>query len=202
MHPGDWDLQEMILQCSSWFSVIHFLPLLNYWLTYWHFCRNALPLECNDSSIFFADTPPLDQTPSTSQSSPASRNPLPLECNDDSSVFFADTQLLDQTPSASQSSPTSRIPATPIGLILSDDRYSCHSNICAGLTFSRIADLKRHHNTVHSTSPTRFWCAWKGCSRSDGGKPFPRKDKRDEHVRKKHLKTTNIRRHLWRLLLN
>ena len=96
----------------------------------------------------------------------------------------------------------SRTPATPIGLILSDDRYSCHSNICAGLTFSRIADLKRHHNTVHSTSPTRFWCAWKGCSRSDGGKPFPRKDKRDEHVRKKHLKTTNIRRHLWRLLLN
>ncbi|OCK94382.1 uncharacterized protein K441DRAFT_561610 [Cenococcum geophilum 1.58] len=71
-------------------------------------------------------------------------------------------------------------------MVLSDDRYICHSSICYGLTFNRLADLKRHHNSLHSSNGVVFWCSANGCRRSLGGKPFPRKDKRDEHVRNMH----------------
>ncbi|OCL11075.1 hypothetical protein AOQ84DRAFT_287980, partial [Glonium stellatum] len=73
-----------------------------------------------------------------------------------------------------------------IGIVLSNDRYICHSRVCSGLSFNRLADLKRHHNSFHSSKGERFWCSADGCHRSQGGKPFPRKDKRDEHVRTMH----------------
>lgn len=58
---------------------------------------------------------------------------------------------------------------------------SCH------MTFTRHADLKRHIDTVHGKK-TSHWCPMEGCPRAeaDGNKAFPRKDKRDEHVRKVH----------------
>ncbi|KAF2121196.1 hypothetical protein BDV96DRAFT_205778 [Lophiotrema nucula] len=80
---------------------------------------------------------------------------------------------------------------TIIGLILSDedfrnDHYRCPIKSCAGLTFSRPAELKRHHRTQH-TEP-HFYCPVAGCQRSRGGYKgaFPRKDKLKDHVQRVH----------------
>lgn len=55
--------------------------------------------------------------------------------------------------------------------------------------FSRDADLRRHHNNKHDRS-IQHWCRTDHCPRSRSyvgiGKPFPRKDKRDEHERRRH----------------
>jgi len=48
--------------------------------------------------------------------------------------------------------------------------------------------MRRHHNTLHQTKKL-FWCTVEGCTRSEGfpsGKPFPRKDKLDSHIRNIH----------------
>ena len=64
-------------------------------------------------------------------------------------------------------------------------------NGCTNPTFTRRPDLERHHKTVH-LKVEAHWCPFAGCPRSKmavGGvmeRPFPRKDKRDEHVRKIH----------------
>ncbi|KAL1645258.1 hypothetical protein SLS58_003965 [Diplodia intermedia] len=50
------------------------------------------------------------------------------------------------------------------------------------------ADLFRHQNACHLGSAT-FWCSSTGCNRSRShprGRPFPRKDKRNDHERKVH----------------
>jgi len=58
-------------------------------------------------------------------------------------------------------------------------------------TFTRQSDLQRHIDTIH-IQKQRFWCPHSTCKRSDeyGGqkKSFARRDKRDEHARKIHLK--------------
>jgi hypothetical protein len=58
-----------------------------------------------------------------------------------------------------------------------------------GRMFHRQSDLQRHIKGRHMPGAA-FWCSYDGCGRSQkphsANKPFPRKDKRDEHVRKVH----------------
>ncbi|OMP86853.1 hypothetical protein BK809_0000528 [Diplodia seriata] len=66
-------------------------------------------------------------------------------------------------------------------------RYHCLFQPCTK-SFTREADLFRHQNTCHLGSTT-FWCSSTGCNRSrshPSGRPFPRKDKRNDHERKVH----------------
>ncbi|KAF2128018.1 hypothetical protein P153DRAFT_261112, partial [Dothidotthia symphoricarpi CBS 119687] len=85
----------------------------------------------------------------------------------------------------------------PIGVILSngnacDDIYECSISACAGRTFGRLAELKRHHQSKHeglAGHKARFWCPVDGCesrSMADDGKAFPRKDKMMDHLAKVH----------------
>ncbi|KAL1632006.1 hypothetical protein SLS56_004051 [Neofusicoccum ribis] len=63
-----------------------------------------------------------------------------------------------------------------------DSRYFCLHQGCHSPLFKRLGDLERHQNNVH-TQTKFFWCRSDECDR---GKPFPRKDKRNEHERKIH----------------
>ncbi|KAF2125840.1 hypothetical protein P153DRAFT_94865 [Dothidotthia symphoricarpi CBS 119687] len=66
--------------------------------------------------------------------------------------------------------------------------FSCQSPGCAGRTFSRWPDFKRHYDGAHALEKTIYWCHVSECERSeaDGKSPFPRKDKMKDHVRKVH----------------
>jgi len=54
-------------------------------------------------------------------------------------------------------------------------------------------DLRRHEAAAHRSDKI-YWCPFIGCTRNaerkGSGKPFPRKDKRDDHVRKVHSTKT------------
>ena len=70
------------------------------------------------------------------------------------------------------------------------NRFICNYGGCHK-SFSRRYDLQRH-NEVHSPLHA-YWCRAQGCKRNEaviGAKPFPRKDKRDDHERKAHPSTT------------
>ncbi|KAF2655880.1 hypothetical protein K491DRAFT_407247 [Lophiostoma macrostomum CBS 122681] len=60
--------------------------------------------------------------------------------------------------------------------------YICTYQQC-NKQFARIYDLHRHHRTIHQRQ-AQFPCRWPGCPRQ--AKAFGRKDKRDDHERKKH----------------
>lgn len=60
--------------------------------------------------------------------------------------------------------------------------HCCSFDGC-NLAFSRDSDLARHVQTKHSED-CRYRCPIETCDRSSNG--FPRKDKLDEHTRKKH----------------
>lgn len=66
--------------------------------------------------------------------------------------------------------------------------FRCHDSKCQDKTFSRWYDFKRHYNGAHATTPIVYWCEVEGCVRSKavGNRPFPRKDKLDNHVEKMH----------------
>ncbi|KAF2096266.1 hypothetical protein NA57DRAFT_59323 [Rhizodiscina lignyota] len=75
-------------------------------------------------------------------------------------------------------------------------RFVCTWSRDCNKTFTRRSDLHRHCNALHRRLE-EYWCPVKGCERSqyycgDGSliglqsRPFPRKDKRDDHVRKAH----------------
>ncbi|KAF2098741.1 hypothetical protein NA57DRAFT_56387 [Rhizodiscina lignyota] len=57
----------------------------------------------------------------------------------------------------------------------------------------RKSDLRRHENTVHQVR-NEYWCPFPACDRRHDPngvrKPFPRKDKRDDHVKEVHGKRT------------
>lgn len=66
-----------------------------------------------------------------------------------------------------------------------DKKSICNFQGCQK-AFSRVSDLQRHVKTIHLKSEL-FWCPVAECSRSLGGKqPFPRKDKRLDHLLKVH----------------
>ncbi|KKY22832.1 putative c2h2 finger domain-containing protein [Diplodia seriata] len=63
-----------------------------------------------------------------------------------------------------------------------NNKYFCRHAGCRNPSFKRLGDIERHQNNVH-TQTKFFWCRYDGCDR---GRPFPRKDKRNEHERKVH----------------
>jgi hypothetical protein len=64
-----------------------------------------------------------------------------------------------------------------------DGRYLCNVPGCP-LTFTRKADRDRHVQSWHYCA-TLYFCPVPGCKKSLG-KPYSRKDKLQEHMRKKH----------------
>jgi hypothetical protein len=68
------------------------------------------------------------------------------------------------------------------------EKISCSWPECTK-TFTRQPDLDRHRDTIHLKTK-QFWCTTPGCKRSESyaglKRPFLRKDKRDDHVRKAH----------------
>lgn len=75
-----------------------------------------------------------------------------------------------------------------IGSLLSNGKFICDNERCAGRTFARQAELQRHHTTLHAANKPNFWCQVPFCRRSmdAGGRPFHRKDKLKSHVRSMH----------------
>jgi len=71
------------------------------------------------------------------------------------------------------------------------EKISCDWPECTR-SFRRQSDLVRHRDTIHQKKK-KFWCTAPGCNRSEsyGGlkRPFPRKDKLNEHVRNIHKAT-------------
>jgi hypothetical protein len=68
------------------------------------------------------------------------------------------------------------------------EKISCNWPECTK-TFTRQPDLDRHRDTIHLKTK-QFWCTTPGCKRSESyaglKRPFLRKDKRDDHVRRAH----------------
>ena len=86
-------------------------------------------------------------------------------------------------------------PEPAIGFVLSDGRFTCLAQNHHA-TFRRFADLKRHIQSIDRQT-AEFYCRVPGCKRNpqvDGavGKPFKRKDKRDEHERNTHKVTESL----------
>jgi hypothetical protein len=77
---------------------------------------------------------------------------------------------------------------TRIGSLLNNGKFICEDEKCAGLTFARQAELRRHHTTIHDPNRPNFWCPVSSCrySMSAGGQAFHRKDKLMAHVRTMH----------------
>ena len=65
--------------------------------------------------------------------------------------------------------------------------FVCSEPQCCGRTFGRRQELVRHYNGAHAPpdAGNMFWCEVPGCER--GIRPFPRKDKLNDHVRKVHM---------------
>jgi hypothetical protein len=65
--------------------------------------------------------------------------------------------------------------------------FECSATNCHK-TFGRWYDFKRHYDGAHSSEGPEHWCTVGGCDRSKavGGRPFPRKDKLNDHVKKMH----------------
>lgn len=82
--------------------------------------------------------------------------------------------------------------STPVNALVSKSDagkvvFRCDFPGCHEKTFGRHHELKRHQRK-HSNDSNRFWCSTVGCSRSvaEGGHPFYRKDKRNDHERIVH----------------
>lgn len=75
-----------------------------------------------------------------------------------------------------------------IGSVLNNGKFMCDDERCAGRTFARQAELKRHYKTLHAINKPNFWCHVSPCPRSmsAGGEAFHRKDKLMAHVRTMH----------------
>lgn len=69
---------------------------------------------------------------------------------------------------------------------INDFVVQCASRQCLGMTFRRQADFKRHYQSTHAPKRTMFWCSVLNCPRSEGQRPFPRKDKIMDHIQKVH----------------
>jgi hypothetical protein len=66
--------------------------------------------------------------------------------------------------------------------------FECGAPGCAGKTFGRWYDFKRHFNGAHATVRAVYWCPAHGCARGEavGERPFPRKNKVNDHVEAMH----------------
>jgi hypothetical protein len=118
--------------------------------------------------------PPIH--PSASQS--------PNDCHPGDSVYIEQDQVTRAVSNKSDREDT----ATRIGFVLSNGRLVCNHEKCAGRSFARKAELKRHYLTLHAHSKPNFWCPFPACPRSEhrGDKAFHRKDKLTAHIRSMH----------------
>jgi hypothetical protein len=118
--------------------------------------------------------PPIH--PSASQS-PNDRHP-------GASVYIEQDQVTRAVSTISDGEDTT----TRIGFVLSNGRLMCNHEKCAGRSFARKAELKRHYTTLHAHSKPNFWCPFPACPRSEhrGDNAFHRKDKMTSHVRSMH----------------
>ncbi|KAF2836422.1 hypothetical protein M501DRAFT_1033532 [Patellaria atrata CBS 101060] len=69
-----------------------------------------------------------------------------------------------------------------------ENKYVCLWKGCNDFLFTRATDLDRHYKAVH-LKRREFFCPVLGCPRhvlAEVRHPFPRKDKRSDHVRKAH----------------
>jgi hypothetical protein len=95
-------------------------------------------------------------------------------------------------PSFNMTSPPSTPQEPAIGTVHLDPTrrlvFRCHTAECAGTTFGRLQELRRHYNTFHAGSV--IWCPYPGCERSEGVDRIPfsaaRSDKLKEHVLRVH----------------
>ena len=103
------------------------------------------------------------------------------------SVFIPDeTPLVDY----SEFAPTVHIGTIEGTADLKTIAFRCSAPACNGGTFSRWHELKRHFNGSHTIQGVgeEFWREIPQCERNKcGGRPFPRKDKLIDHVRKVHV---------------
>jgi hypothetical protein len=77
---------------------------------------------------------------------------------------------------------------TIIGTVLKNGRFKCTEPECGAKSFNRRAELKRHYDTTHAAQKPEFWCDVQSCDRNpvSGGKPFHRKYRLQNHMRKMH----------------
>lgn len=87
---------------------------------------------------------------------------------------------------------TAKLPTLMIGYMygtadLETLVFKCSMPECDGTTFKRWFELKRHYNGAHAEEGEVHWCGVVGCQRNEAdGRPFPRKDKLKDHLRKVH----------------
>jgi hypothetical protein len=83
---------------------------------------------------------------------------------------------------------------TAIGTVLNNGTFKCSVEQCAKKSFKRPAELKRHYNTTHAAQKPEFWCEELFCDRSAGigGRPFHRKYRLHDHMRKIHGREVEI----------
>ncbi|PSN68042.1 hypothetical protein BS50DRAFT_633681 [Corynespora cassiicola Philippines] len=83
-------------------------------------------------------------------------------------------------------------PLVNLGSILSNgarggDQYMCGNPQCSYRKFKKLADLKRHHGSVHKSWESNMYCPHWDCERGTNSKnPFTRKDKLRSHLDHKH----------------
>lgn len=75
-----------------------------------------------------------------------------------------------------------------VGSVLENGKFMCDYDKCAGRTFARYPEFRRHYTTIHAARKPNFWCEVPQCRRSVGGRgnAFHRRDKLMEHVRSMH----------------
>ncbi|KAH4112882.1 hypothetical protein HBI46_158950 [Parastagonospora nodorum] len=96
-----------------------------------------------------------------------------------------DRSVNDRTPNLATSVMLGGIYGYPTSDVLT---FRCHHANCHDQEFSRWPDYKRHYNGAHATIPTIYWCDVEECPRSKapGNRPFPRKDKLNDHAKSIH----------------
>jgi hypothetical protein len=103
--------------------------------------------------------------------------------------FFASASALAEQSSQSSESDSD----IAIGTAMKNGQYKCVNTLCAKRSFKRPAELKRHYHTTHAVEKPEFWCEVTLCNRSAaaGGKPFHRKYRLQDHMRKMHAHQLN-----------
>lgn len=129
--------------------------------------------------------------PNSNKTPPDIPSPSPSAALGDSPARWSRQASPRSTPSVSPQEDTS--PPVTMGFVLFDQSagtvvFGCHMEGCAGRTFKRHHELKRHHEAYHSVCRKTFWCVVPACprSREGGERPFCRADKCAEHLRRQH----------------
>jgi hypothetical protein len=85
-----------------------------------------------------------------------------------------------------------------IGAVLKNRKYKCNAAACADKIYGRPAELRRHYDTIHAIQKPEFWCEVMFCTRKEaaGNKPFSRKYRLEDHMRKVHNNEANVGDHI------